>query len=109
MRENERFSVLDCYHGQEEVMNSRKIIEQEGYTYNNLNEQNKSTINWLNWLKDCTLDYLKSEYAIEEDDGIIARAVKEVIAEVIDDLEEYFEIHISETQIGLIESQEEDV
>ena len=84
-----------------------RIVEAEGYAYEDLNENNKNTMNWLNWFKDQIVDYLESEYCVDPEDGILERAAKEIISDVIEDLKDHLTASLNEIQVGLIESQED--
>lgn len=83
-------------------MDARKIITQEGYTYDNLNDQNKDIIHWLRYLLSCLDGF---DYEVGE--GIMAQMVKEISEGTIEDLKEYLDATIAEIQISLLESQED--
>ena len=88
-------------------MDARRTVELEGYTYEDLTDEHKSVMNWLNWFKDDAVGYLEDEYAEDPEDGVLAKAAKEIVSDVIEDFKEWLEIKLAETQIGLIESQQD--
>ena len=87
-------------------MDARRTVELEGYRYEDLTEEHKSVMNWLHWFRNDAVDYLENEYAADPEDGVLARAAKEIVADVIGDFKEYLDAKLDEIQIGLIESQD---
>ncbi len=88
-------------------MDTLRIIEREGYTYSDLNSDNKHSIGWLRFLLEDFDDYEYLDGDINDKDSIIGKIKAEIVGNVVEDIKDWMEIRIAEYQIAMIEGQEE--
>ncbi len=84
-------------------MNTRAIIEQEGYRVEDLNERHQEVLTWLRYLAD---DFEQCfEYENDCEYGIIGDLKDEIARDVIEQVKTWLEIQIAEYQIGFAENE----
>lgn len=82
-----------------------KLEWSEGYRYEDLNDENKNIIDWLNHLVE-GLDGLKGDYELESEDTTILEKIRNEIAiQTIIEAKEWLDASIDEIQVSLIENQ----
>lgn len=88
-----------------------RITNKEGYRYEDLTEENKAIIDWLNYLVN-DIDGFEYDYTLEaqpEDETTTLDRIKnEIVVEAIEKLKDYLKLTILEYQISLIENQPEE-
>lgn len=86
-----------------------RITNKEGYRYEDLTEENKAIIDWLNYLVN-DIDGFEYDYAEvpRETETTLDRIKNEIVVEAIEKLKDYLKITILEYQISLIENQPEE-
>lgn len=84
------------------------IIRREGYRYEDLNERNKESMDWLKFLQK---EFEDSYTPVEEydEDSILGKMCNEIAGEVIEDIKRWLESTIADIQISMIEDQPDDV
>ena len=79
----------------------------EGYTYDDLNKENKEIIKWLCYLRE---DFDSFSYEAEWDSSqILTKLIEEIAEDVIEEVKTWIECQIRDYQISMIENQEENV
>ena len=87
-----------------------RITNNEGYRYEDLTNENKDIIDWLNYLVN-DIDGFEYDYSKEaqtEHETTLDRIKNEIAVEVIEKLKDYLRATILEYQISLIENQPEE-
>ena len=84
-------------------MDTLRIIQNEGYRFDDLNKQNQDVIRWLNWLIDDIAEK-KADYIDTEDMGLWEKLQNEIARDVVDEIVDHARIQIAEYQIALIEN-----
>lgn len=89
-------------------MDTLRIVKQEGYRYEDLPDEHKTTIDGMHYLKDHygSPDTVKDLMGIEGE-TIIDKARSEVVDEAIEIIDTLMEITIAEMQIYLAEKDYE--
>lgn len=97
-------------------MDTLRIIQQEGYRRQDLNEENQKIMNWLDHLIE-QLDNLKNnvefideeienpEFVAKEDRTILGTMKYEMACKVIDKAVEWLQIEAADVQIALAENE----
>lgn len=91
-------------------MNPFIIINKDGYRYEDLTEENKKVIDWLNNLLD-DMDGFTADYELtlkDEDASILEKMEAEIALNTMKKFKEYAEAQIADYQISLIENQPEE-
>lgn len=81
-----------------------RIVNSDGYKFENLTEENQNHIKWLTFLVE-DLAERQFEYTDTSEDGLIQKLYNEIARDVIDDMIEHARIKLAEYQISMIESQ----
>ena len=85
-------------------MDAMRIIDKDGYTYDDLNPENQKVITWLKALIN-DIDEHKMEYEPDETDSTLERMTKETALKTIDEILDFATVTVAEYQITLIEEQ----
>lgn len=86
-------------------MDVLRIIEQEGYQAENLNERHRDILEWLRYLE---RDFEECfEYDNGYDYGIVGDLKEEIAEDVIKQVQEWLAVQIAEYQISFAENEEE--
>lgn len=91
-------------------MNPFIIINKDGYRYEDLTEENKKVIDWLNNLLD-DMDGFTADYELtlkDEDASMLEKIEAEIALNTMKEFKEYAEAQIADYQISLIENQPEE-
>lgn len=86
-----------------------RIINQDGYKYDDLTDENKKVIDWCNYLIDDLKGFEFDDDDVncfDEDLTTIGKIKKEISDEVIEQIKEWLNTSVAEFQIVLIESQD---
>lgn len=86
-------------------MQTLKIIEKEGYRFEDLTKENQEIIRWLKYLKE---DFENFEYQHDEISEILTDIVSEIADDVIEEVKTWMEIQIADYQISMAENQPEE-
>lgn len=87
-------------------MDTRRIIQNDGYTFDDLTDENKEAIRWLRFLED-QVDSFEANYLLDLGDSILNKIRKENAEELFEDLKEWISVEIAEIQISMIENQDD--
>lgn len=88
-------------------MDTLGIIKRDGYTFDDLNPQNRDVIQWLRYLE-ADIDTFEANCLFGLDDTIIEKLQAEIAEDVIAEFRQWLACEIAEVQISLIENQEEE-
>ena len=69
-------------------MDTLRIIEREGYTYSDLNSDNKHSIGWLRFLLEDFDDYEYLDGDINDKDSIIGKIKAEIVGNVVEGVQQ---------------------
>ena len=90
-------------------MNFKKIVQQEGYRYEDLTKEHKIEIDGLRWLQEdfeSFEDNLDVYCDMYDDDSILSKIEFEIAKKVIDGVKLWIDSYIDECQVSLADSEE---
>lgn len=86
-----------------------RIINSDGYRFEDLNKQNQDVITWLKYLREDIENFeWEDEDVCFSPDTIIGKMKAEIAENVMEQVKDWIDIQIAEYQIALAENQSEE-